>query len=270
MDKEFEIDKIVSYLENIKNEITKYDWNPQIEKLLLLEIWNSNEKITISNLNKNNSITKNYEIAIELKKIVGQKLKETKDKKKTSFDELCLWIVKSWGGISSSKDENTMALIYKFFESVDNPNFERISSVSKVASFFASTKYAIYDSRALFSLNWIILCENAGKRFFPIPDMRNTKMKAFDVGVLIRLKNINKYNLEKIQKSNFDEEIFLAKNDAYLQYIELIKSVNEILWIEDIEKSQNLYYTEMLLFSISDNIIIEDIINKTKTNFFLK
>jgi len=52
-------------------------------------------------------------------------------------------------------------------------------------------KHFIYDSRVTYSLNWIILSENAGNRFFPIPEGQNSKMRAFEMNILICLKDID-------------------------------------------------------------------------------
>ena len=83
------------------------------------------------------------------------------------------------------------------FLRTDRPKFKRIASTSKVGGFMTPTKNIIYDSRVAYTMNWIILSEDAGDRFFPIPEGRNSKMQAFDLDVLIRLKFLNIYRPNK-------------------------------------------------------------------------
>ena len=77
------------------------------------------------------------------------------------FNELCLWIIRDWGGIKTGKNEDTLELI-KTSLSQKEFQFKRIASSSKIASFMYPDRYAIYDSRVAYTLNWIILSEDAG------------------------------------------------------------------------------------------------------------
>ena len=131
----------------------------------------------------------------------------------------------------------------------------------------------IYDSRVAYSLNWIILSENAGQQYFPIPEGRNSKMAAFDLNVLIRLKNISAYQTTDIKHldhrlfiKNSDKKLFINKKDAYSELNILVKKINQKLWKGDKEKEQNLYYTEMLLFSIADREVFMEITTKYGMN----
>ena len=155
----------------------------------------------------------------------------------------------------------------------DKPNFKRIASSSKVGAYLFPDRNVIYDSRVAYSLNWIILSENAGQLFFPIPEGRNSKMSAFDLNVLIRLKNITHYQPKSIEHldhrlymKNADKKLFINKNEAYSELNNLIKSISEKLWTGDNEKKQNLYYTEMLLFSIADREVFLDITTRYGIN----
>ncbi|WP_254454467.1 hypothetical protein [Flavobacterium sp. M31R6] len=240
---------------------TLYNWNAKIERLVELET------LTVEQVYEINSLT-NYEKELQLKKIVGKKLNETLKSRSDLFNQLCLWIVKDWGGITSANDKDTVNVIKDFLVQ-EKPNFNRIASSSKVGSYLYPDRNIIYDSRVAYSLNWIILSENAGQQFFPIPEGRNSKMSAFDLNVLIRLKNISNYqpkNIEhlnhKLYINNADKKLFIHKKDAYFELNNLIKIINEKLWHDENEKKQNLYYTEMLLFSIADREIFMDITSR--------
>ena len=90
------------------------------------------------------------------------------------------WIIRDWGGIKgfrkSPENNDLLERLPDFLADGKLPKevFERISSFSKVASFLNPKLYAIYDSRVIFSLNWLIF-KNYGnsKKLFPQPVGRN-------------------------------------------------------------------------------------------------
>lgn len=262
MTNKFDTDKIVAYLEKYKTKLPElYNWNAKIERLVELEILTD---IELSEIN----ILTNYEKELSLKKIIGKKLNEALILNSGLFDKLCLWVIKDWGGITTANDNDTVNLIKDFLVQ-EKPNFNRIGSSSKVGAYLFPEKNIIYDSRVAYSLNWIILSENAGQYFFPIPEGRNSKMSAFDLNVLIRLKNISNYKPKDIKDldhklyiNKADRNIFIDKKNAYFELNNLIRIVNKKLWEGDYEKEQNLYYTEMLLFSIADREIFMDITSR--------
>ncbi len=256
----FDIDKIANYLMQFKDKLPElYTWNAKIEKLVDLGVINHSELINLKNKTS-------YDKEIILKKKVNLKLHEYFKSNKVLFDNLCLWIIKDWGGILTAKDTDTLELIKEFLES-ENPKYKRIASASKVGAYMFPEKYIIYDSRVAYALNWIILSENAGEIFFPIPSGRNSKMTAFEMNVLIRLKNIQHYAPKDI--SEMDKRLYIKQRDkanyipekeSYIELNNLIKEISKKIWNE--EKSKMLYYTEMLLFSIADREIFEDITNR--------
>lgn len=262
----FDIDKIVAYLERHKSDLPAlYNWNAKIERLVKLGVLSDKQLDEINSLS-------NYEKELQLKKVVGKKLNDTLKTDKNLFDKLCLWVIKDWGGILTANDNDTIKLIEEFLKQ-DKPDFNRIASSSKVGAYLFPNKNIIYDSRVAYSLNWIILSENAGQQYFPIPEGRNSKMSAFDLNVLIRLKNISNYQPETLKHldhrlfiNNADKKLFINKKDAYFELNNLIKIINEKLWSGDNEKEQNLYYTEMLLFSIADREIFMDITSRYGIN----
>jgi len=258
----FNTEKITNYLNQFKNNLPElYTWNAKIDKLVDLGVITQSE---LKNLNSKTS----YEKEIVLKKKVNLKLLDYYKSNKVFFDNLCLWIIKDWGGILTAKDSDTIDLIDEFLKS-DNPNYKRIASASKVGAYMFPEKYIIYDSRVAYALNWIILSENAGEIFFPIPSGRNSKMTAFEMNVLIRLKNIKHYapkNISEMDKRLYinqkDKSNYIPEKESYTELNNLIKEINNKLW--NGEKAKMLYYTEMLLFSIADREIFKDITNRLK------
>jgi hypothetical protein len=262
----FDIDKFVKHLDKYKSDLpTLYNWNAKIDRLLELETLTKKQVEEINSLSP-------YEKELQLKKIVGQKLNVTLQSNPELFDKLCLWVIKDWGGITTANDSDTINLI-KDFLNQDKPHFNRIASSSKVGAYLFPDRNVIYDSRVAYSLNWIILSENAGQHYFPIPEGRNSKMSAFDLNVLIRLKNISVYKPTDIKHldhrlyiKNSDKKLFINKKDAYYELNNLVKQISQKLWKGDKEKEQNLYFTEMLLFSIADREVFMEITTKYGTN----
>jgi hypothetical protein len=257
--------KIISdYLKQQKDNLQKlYKWEPKYESLFKeCEFFNGEEK---DKLQKSNS---NFEREILLKKLISKQLNKLKEKEETFelIDELNDWIIKKWGGINTSINKVTNENFND--EYFDKLKFDRIASYSKIAAFYNPYKYVIYDSRVAYSLNWILLSSKQIKNdFFPIPEGRNSKMMAFDMNVLIHLSCKNNYKLTEREKdnkkfiSNKDKNIFIDKEIAYNALNTLLTEVHKLTWGEDDEE---LYKTEMLLFSIADSVVFEDIVNKVE------
>jgi hypothetical protein len=254
----FDISKIVEYLRPLSIKINElYKWKFKIESLYELNMFSNVELDSLDILNI-------FDREIKLKKLISNKISELKSKNDINFYVLANWIIVKWGNISS---ECPNEAIDNFLHS-EKPVFDRIASTSKVGAFLYPNKYIIYDSRVAYSLNWIILSNKAGSHFFQIPSGRNSKMNAFDLDVLIRLFSISNYIPNKIEDlnnkkfiSNKDKLKYIAKDDSYYYLRNLIIEINKELWKGNLERENNLYYTEMLLFAIADKEIYFEIVN---------
>jgi hypothetical protein len=255
---------ISNYLKRYKDQLEKYTWVKQLKLDGLTEI---------GVLSKNNSIINEVDSFKRDEYLKLNLERSLKNRYRKNFNELCNWIIKDWGGINSGYNEKAQELVEKFFTNEKKSiGFDRIASVSKVLSFMHPKEYVIYDSRVVTSLNWIILmCEPLENKvkYFPVPEGRNAKIAAFNIETIIRLKNKsvfwNRID-EDIKNKNFisnrDEILFIDKKDAYQVFINLIKDINVILWEDSVRKVYP-FYTEMLLFSLSDDIIFKEIVNQT-------
>ena len=170
--------------------------------------------------------------------------------------ETSLWIITKWGGIGSFKDNPTNAMKINNLESalskrkLNRPSFEVISSLSKIASFFNHEEYFVYDSRVIYTLNWLILKNKlANPQFFPMPDSRSSKLTLFDLKTVINL-----FYKDEIKDDAWRKSRYLNTKDAYFIYCDLIKELNNRLFPD-----HRPYYLEMLLFVIADNIIFKDL-----------
>jgi len=205
---------------------------------------------------ESNSFTKN----IKLKELISRKYHSNYTNNVLNF-----WLINNWGGIKSFKNDadgknrakiNTISNLLK--KKIENGQmelskdiFETISSLSKLASFYEPENSVIYDSRTIYSLNWLILTTGLeGEKFFPMPSGRNKNLKEFDLDTIIRLKYKNKD----------DAELYYTYKDAYFVYCEKIKKLS----VEIFGADKKPYFLEMLLFAIADKDIYKEIKNCTK------
>ncbi|MGX1641287.1 hypothetical protein [Sphingobacterium sp. NPDC055431] len=268
MDALLEVNKIVEYLFPLKEKLHElYNWNAKIEKLVDFEIINNDEL-------ENWNLLSNYEKELNIKRTLNQYLAnvESDNSIESKFHQVCYWIIKDWGGINL-KEDKVKPLVDQFLQMKD-AGFDKIASISKVASFMFPEEFIIYDSRVAYSLNWIILKTDAGNKYFPIPEGRNSKMTSFDMNTLIHIKHANNFFTDNHQEllgknkfiSNRDQIIYFDKHDAYKRLNRLIIDISNKLWDGDLEKKHKLFYTEMLLFSIADNYIFQDIVKHFMAN----
>lgn len=258
----FDINMVINYLKPYSYHLdTSYIWDTPNESQLLDAV----EKgiFNMTQLNKLISEKNMFERNVILKKMLYTILSATNspETKKMIFK----WIVYNWGGINVKDIDKLYSAVVKF-SNYDKGSqklaFDSIASVTKILSFMHPEKYIIYDARVAYSMNWILLKTGASKMFFPMPDSRNSKLNAIDISTLIRLSKIYNYS-GKIGTnrmiSNSDKEVFIQKSMAYITLCDLIMKINKRLWEDDRRKYP--FYTEMLIFSLADTDIFNDILN---------
>jgi len=186
------------------------------------------------------NISDNYSRNIHLKEHLGESLE------RDSGLKIHYWIIQEWGGIRTfKKNERNDQKISEFKSQLDygelkRPTFNLISSLSKIASFMQPDKYAIYDSRAIYALNWLIFCHSEQKKLFPQPAGRSAELAKYDIQTIIRLAdNGHEYRSHKT---------------AYHDYCDLLKGLSMEVYDDD-----NPYKVEMLLFLAAPTVIIDSI-----------
>ena len=263
----FNIDKLVEYLTPFKDNLPElYTWETPTEKELKiglnLNLFTKTEYnilLKSENYFDRNSLMKNF---------IHNKISKTKNKE--ILRSYYTWIIKYWGGIRGIKPDGLYERIHESLTSYNEDycvSFDKISSTTKALSFISPSEFIIYDSRVAYALNWILLKTKASENFFMIPQGRNSKLSAFDMPTLIRLKNINIYkssysnnNKDKRFIYNNDKSLFINEKHCYHLMNEIFKESSKRLW-EGSNMTNYPYYTEMLLFSIADTFIFEDILN---------
>jgi hypothetical protein len=157
------------------------------------------------------------------------------------------WIIQKWGGIGSfKKNDRNDKKIVKFLAELNQgkltkPTFECISSLSKVASFLDPENYVIYDSRVIYTLNWLLFNLENGATLFPQPNGRSSDLAKFDMQTIFRLSK---------KKVNYK-----SHKDAYHDYCSLIKKLNKGVFGENSKP----YLLEMLLFMIAPTWTVSSI-----------
>ncbi|MCU4315604.1 hypothetical protein KTH93_13390 [Acinetobacter bereziniae] len=120
-------------------------------------------------------------------------------------------------------------------------SFDRISSFSKVASFIDPDHFAIYDSRVIYALNWLIFNYAPEMHLFGQPLGRSTELAKYDMQTLFRLSR-KKYT-------------YRSYKSAYQDYCQLMKELS----IQIYGTGSKPYLLEMLLFMIAPTKIVQDI-----------
>lgn len=157
------------------------------------------------------------------------------------------WTIQKWGGIGSfKKNERNDARIKKFIDQLSKgeltrDSFSCISSLSKIASFIEPEKYAIYDSRVIYSLNWLLFKDSEDSALFPQPAGRSASLAQYDMQTIFRLTN-----------KPFE---FRSYKTAFHAYCSLISELSPLVFGKNCEP----YKLEMLLFMIAPTWIIENI-----------
>lgn len=189
-------------------------------------------------------LTTNFDRNIYLKENLAECL--NKDNSLPTY----YWIIQKWGGISSFKrnDVNDAKIINFLAElekkTLTKNSFERISSFSKIASFLNPNDYAIYDSRVIYALNWLLFNYAPQVDLFVQPQGRNGELAKYDMQTIFRLSG--------------KKHIFRSHKNAYHQYCDLMKELS----IKVYGEGSQPYLLEMLLFSIAPNVILKDVEKK--------
>lgn len=100
--------------------------------------------------------------------------------------------------------------------------------------------YAVYDSRVIYSLNWLLFKYSTLKEFYPQPIGRNADITQYELNTIFNL---------------FDGPVnYKNHRIAYHDYCQLMKKLS----MEVYAKSEP-YWAEMLLFILAPKYIVNDI-----------
>jgi|TARA_B110000240_G_scaffold188167_1_gene226654 hypothetical protein len=241
---------VIEKLRNFSNGIDlkeRFDFNFDITD----EIFSSKETEQLST-DKNP-----FDQNVRLKWILSEKYKTNTEQNFIDF-----WIVNNWGGIRGFKpNERNIEKVRRFKKQLEKRKlsldcFSTISSLSKIASFIDPENFVIYDSRVIYTLNWLILtCENQNgfkKKYFPMPSGRNKIIANFDMNTIVNISHISEY----VENT----ELYVSQQNAYFEFCNFIKTNTELIYGENSKP----YELEMLLFTLADKEIFEDLKERIK------
>lgn len=194
---------------------------------------------------------------VRLKWILNEKYKEVPNSNILDF-----WIINVWGGIRGFKVTDKNKEKIKTFKKqllkrkLSKDSFSTISSLSKLSSFIDPDNFVIYDSRVIYTLNWLILtCENQEtfkERYFPMPSGRNRIISDFDMNTILHLSHISEYS-QGIPLS-------FSQQQAYFEFCDFVKTTT----VEIFGNNSKPYELEMLLFTLADKEIFKELKEKTR------
>ena len=159
------------------------------------------------------------------------------------------WLIRKWGRINLQRTPENSVRIQNFIaqlpdDALPYDSYSRISSFSKIAAFLHPDQYSIYDSRVIYSLNWLIYKHEENRTLFPQPGSQNTAINGCHTQTL--------YGLE-------DRDVEFHPNPtAYHQYCELMLDLSREALDQDMP-----YYLEMLLFVIAPIWVPDDVADHT-------
>jgi hypothetical protein len=185
---------------------------------------------------------------VYLKKNLASKLNND-----TSMDTH-YWVIHDWGKIRSfGRHTKNEKIIAEFIAQLDKGallrrTFNLISSLSKVASFMNHREYAIYDSRAVYSLNWLIFAHTKSKELYPQPPGRSKELAKYDMQTIVRLAN--------------KDHTYMSHKIAYHHYCKFLKELSKEVYGDEAP-----YQIEMLLFLIAPGKIVASIRDSVSINF---
>lgn len=240
-------------MDNVLEQLRKYSHEIDLSNRFS---WNFNGTFLNSIPQVGPFINASFSNHFERNEALKFKLTEYFKQNPSNVTDLHFWIINDWGGIRNFKNtEKNRSKIRDFKTEVKNgrltrSSFSTISSLSKLSSFWDSENFIIYDSRVIYSLNWLILKLSKEKRYFPTPAGRSEVIASYNIDTVIRLFHKNK---------NLEEDLYVSYKEAYHKYCHLMKEWSLILWNDNYPKRRQYpFYLEMLLFVIADKEIYED------------
>jgi hypothetical protein len=262
-------------IETIAKKINTLTNNNTLIYLQEKSTWFSENFVSMENKNKYPYLNYEYEDFFfdnriqKLDKEAGLKFivslglnDDTKDKELISK-----WIIKTWGGIKGIKDSTIKDIV----NNIDKKeySFNNISSWSKVHSFKNIDTDVIYDSKVIYSLNWLLLQLDSDNLYFLQPEGRNKRLTAFPINAIINFKYSNLIDMNK-RGSKATNKVYLDENEVYTMYRQFVSILNKKLWNEEYIDLTNLigkkiylkdypFFTELLLFNMADDVIVNDV-----------
>lgn len=175
-----------------------------------------------------------------------------------------------WGNEEQKTGKNT----HLIFEGAES--YSRIARWSKYLAFRHPTSAAIYDSRVVYSLNWLLRkCRTAP--LFPMLQPRNSMLNLLGHRALVikrRLERetfaqevsaeVSKIKSGTVRKSHILTRLerragLLGRRDVYRTYCALLQAASPLLYPND---KWGMTKVEMLLFGMAPTTVAQEVLNE--------
>ena len=249
-------------MQNVIKSLKDYSKKIDLRKRFVFNFDISNKIFDPSEAEQLKTAKTLFDKNVSLKKILSKKYKGNKEQ--DSINSIDFWIINSWGRIRGfERNEQNIKKVQRFKDQIKKKKlsldcFSTISSLSKVSSFIDPENFVIYDSRVIYTLNWLILtCENQDKfkqKYFPMPSGRNRIITDFDMNTIVNISHIAEYKGQV--------ELYIERQLAYFKFCNFIKSNTKSICGD----SAKPYELEMLLFTLADEEIFNEMQQRINLN----
>lgn len=159
------------------------------------------------------------------------------------------WVIRKWGKIPNFSQ--TQDRIIAFKQELENGElskntFDAISSFSKLSSFWNPSLNAIYDSRAVYALNWLIFRHRKEMHLFPQPPGRPQPKEPF--GPYQGLTPGFQPDARTLFELSCEQICYCGRKTAYHKYCELLRELSQ-----EVYGDARPFHVEMLLFTAARN-----------------
>jgi hypothetical protein len=267
-------------------QLKEYSEDAQLEELFLWPIANLDKlQVLVSNSkwiqDIKDSGQSNFKKTLMLRKHIPNEMGEliAEDNRNNTF-RIAKWIIVEWGGISRGANDDRLKACLKDAEEAvladKKVAFDRIASWSKYLAFKYPKRFAIYDARVIYSLNWLLFTTK-NRPYFPMPPGRNSVLELLDYKIILlfdcnqqeELKtnlhsdiSSNRSNGRSVFSRNISKQTFLQERH-YSQYCALSRQIAKELYGEG---EDGLIKVEMILFSIADREIASAVLDFFSTH----
>lgn len=172
------------------------------------------------------------------------------------------WIIRKWGKIHKFAQGRDRIIAFKHELNngmLGSKTFNTISSFSKLSSFWDPSRYAIYDSMAVYALNWLIFSKHCkDKHLFPQPPGRpqpqepSAPYRGLAPGFRPDARTLFELSRKQI--------CYYGRKTAYHKYCERLRSLSQ-----EVYDDPRPFHVEMLLFTVARQGEIARDIERTTT-----
>lgn len=279
-------DAVAQYLRPLRDELKDYQWR------MGKNLPKAAQNLGLTPIDLRGGLDATHALRADVARKARRLHDLPMNERKAGLEDLCRFVIKTWGALHSNKDETiaeyaagfTSEKICDFstITSLDHLQeqancsfpFDGISSWSKWLNFVWNDWALIYDARIAFALNAIHFMHGVDARAFPVPTGRDRLLSTIDTQTMAALGylklNDNKFpdlivestnpkddkkTLEAL--SNWLRKGVIEERNIYAYYLAVMNRVREVIgW----KGPHALVECEMLLYYVSNKWVVYDLL----------